>query len=86
MDDKLTELYQLAITIKMAGESIPEDVVDNMLGDYCFLHEKAKGKDGDLTKFLLGMFFAFGKDSGGLKATLLTMAYLGLEEGVCNDR
>ena len=49
------------------------------------LVRKAKEKNKDLSKFLLGMFFVFGGIKESVATSLLTMAYLGLEEVKSDD-
>ena len=71
MNDKINNYYKLATMIKMDAESIPEDMIKNMLGEHYCIYEKAKEKNEDLSKFLLGMF--------------LTMAYRGLDEVKSDD-
>ena len=85
MNDKINNYYKLATMIKMDAESIPEDIIKNMLGEHYCIYEKAKEKNKDLSKFLLGMFFVFGGIKKKKKKSLLTMAYLGLEEVKSDD-
>lgn len=69
----------------MDAESIPEDMIKNMLGEHYCIYEKAKEKDEDLSKFLLGMFFVFGCVKESVATSLLVMAYLGLEKVKSDD-
>lgn len=85
MNDKINNYYKLAAMIKMDAEGIPEDMIKNMLGEHYCIYEKAKEKNDDLSKFLLGMFFVFGGIKERVPAILLTMAYLGLEEVKLDD-
>ena len=85
MDDKILNYYKLAIMIKMDAESIPEDVVRDMLGEHYLLYEKAKEKNEDFSRFLLGMLFSFGAAPESIGSALVVMAYLGLEEYECDD-
>lgn len=85
MNDKINNYYKLATMVKMDAESIPEDVIKNMLGEHYCIYEKAKEKDEDLSKFLVGMFFVFGGIKESVATSLLTMAYLGLEEVKSDD-
>lgn len=85
MNDKINNYYKLATMIKMDAESIPEDMIKNMLGEHYYIYEKAKEKNEDLSKFLLGMFFVFGGIKESVATSLLVMAYLGLEEVKSDD-
>ena len=85
MNDKINNYYKLAAMIKMDAEGIPEDMIKNMLGEHYCIYEKAKEKNDDLSKFLLGLFFVFGGIKERVPTILLTMAYLGLEEVKLND-
>ena len=85
MNDKINNYYKLAAMIKMDAEGIPEDMIKNMLGEHYCIYEKAKEKNDDLSKFLLGMFFVFGSIKERVPTILLTMAYLGLEEVKLDD-
>lgn len=85
MNDKINNYYKLAAMIKMDAEGIPEDMIKNMLGEHYCIYEKAKEKNDDLSKFLLGMFFVFGNIKERVPTILLTMAYLGLEEVKLDD-
>ena len=85
MDDKINNYYKLATMIKMDAESIPEDMIKNMFGEHYCIYEKAKEKNEDLSKFLVGMFFVFGGIKESVATSLITMAYLGLEEVKSDD-
>ena len=85
MNDKINNYYKLATMVKMDAEGIPEDMIKNMLGEHYCIYEKAKKKNKDLSKFLLGMFFVFGGIKERVPTILLTMAYLGLEEVKLDD-
>ena len=85
MNDKINNYYKLAAMIKMDAEGIPEDMIKNMLGEHYCIYEKAKEKNDDLSKFLLGMLFVFGGIKERVPTILLTMAYLGLEEVKLDD-
>ena len=85
MNDKINNYYKLATMVKMDAEGIPEDMIKNMLGEHYCIYEKAKEKDEDLSKFLLGMFFVFGCVKESVATSLLVMAYLGLEEVKSDD-
>ena len=85
MNDKINNYYKLAAMIKMDAEGIPEDMIKNILGEHYCIYEKAKEKNDDLSKFLLGMFFVFGGIKERVPTILLTMAYLGLEEVKLDD-
>lgn len=85
MNDKINNYYKLAAMIKMDAEGIPEDMIKNMLGEHYCIYEKAKKKNNDLSKFLLGMFFVFGGIKERVPTIFLTMAYLGLEEVKLDD-
>ena len=85
MNNKINNYYKLAAMIKMDAEGIPEDMIKNMLGEHYCIYEKAKEKNDDLSKFLLGMFFVFGSIKERVPTILLTMAYLGLEEVKLDD-
>ena len=85
MNDKINNYYKLAAMIKMDAEGIPEDMIKNMLGEHYCIYEKAKEKNDDLSKFLLGMFFVFGGIKERVPTILLMMAYLGLEEVKLDD-
>ena len=86
MNDKINNYYKLAAMIKMDAEGIPEDMIKNMLGEHYCIYEKAKKKNEDLSKFLLGMFFVFGCVKESVATSLLVMAYLGLEEVKLDDK
>ena len=85
MNDKINNYYKLAAMIKMDAEGIPEEMIKNMLGEHYCIYEKAKEKNDDLSKFLLGVFFVFGGIKERVPTILLTMAYLGLEEVKLDD-
>ena len=85
MNDKINNYDKLATMVKMDAEGIPEDMIKKMLGEHYCIYEKAKEKNDDLSKFLLGMFFVFGSIKETVPTILLTMAYLGLEEVKLDD-
>ena len=85
MNDKINNYYKLAAMIKMDAEGIPEDMIKNMLGEHYCIYEKAKEKNDDLSKCLLGMVFVVGGIKERVPTILLTMAYLGLEEVKLDD-
>lgn len=74
----ILRFYNLASTISMEIENIPEEMDSIILGDFNPLYEKAKEKDKDLARFLMGILYAV-KSKDAATTALAVMAYLGLE-------
>lgn len=78
VSDLTIEYYNMASKVSMIVEGIPEEMDSVVLKSLKPLYDKAKEKDKDLARFLMGMLYCFRSvDATG--AVLTIMAYLGIE-------
>lgn len=77
----MSEVYDMAVMVMMEIENLPEEFESIVSSNIKPLYEKAKAKDKDLAKFLLGLVYIFTitGNSDSFAVPLTIMAYLGID-------
>ena len=76
----MSETYDMALRVIMEIESLPNEFEDVASSSIRPMYEKAKKKDKNLAKFLLGLIYIFAIGNPDFLSVPLTiMAYLGID-------
>lgn len=76
----MSETYDMALRVIMEIENLPKEFEDIASSNIKPMYEKAKKKDKNLAKFLLGLIYIFTIGNPDFLSVPLTiMAYLGID-------
>mgnify|MGYP003516848341 CR=1 FL=1 len=76
----MSETYDMALRVIMEIENLPKEFAMKSLEKATADYEKAKAKDKDLAKFLLGLIYIFTLgNSKSFAVPMVVMAYLGID-------
>ena len=76
----MSEMYDIALRVIMEIENLPKEFEDIASSNIKPMYEKAKKKDKNLAKFLLGLIYIFTLgNSKSFAVPMVVMAYLGID-------
>ena len=76
----MSETYDMALRVIMEIENLPKEFEDIVSSNIKPMYEKAKKKDKNLAKFLVGLIYIFTLgNSKSFAVPMVVMAYLGID-------